>query len=109
MCRMRVDAGACRMSTVVTAEMDEGMAIRITIESDCPNIERVKDRLGPVDPFSEISNGFGDSAVYGWARELPHVACPVPCAIVKCVEVEGGLGVKRDVSMGFERAASRDT
>lgn len=101
MCKMCVDAGACRMSATITADMDDSFRVVIGIDTNCPNINRIKGSLGSVDPFTEIGAGFAGSEVYRWASGLPHVACPVPCAIVKCVEVAGGLGVRKQVSMGF--------
>ncbi len=32
-------------------------------------------------------------------QHLPHSACPVPCALIKGLEVASGLGLKKDVHM----------
>ena len=99
-CNVCLDAGACRMNVNIRAALDESFKVKLVIDTNCPNINKIKDQLTEVDPFTEISNsGFEGSTVYNWAKGLPHVACPAPCAIVKAVEVAGGLGVKRDVEM----------
>ncbi|MFT0899313.1 DUF6951 family protein [Candidatus Methanoprimaticola sp. MG2] len=101
-CNLCLDAGACRMKVKIIADLDDEYKVKLNIETNCPNINKIKDKLTVVDPLTEISNsGFAGSSVYEWAKELPHVACPAPCAIVKAVEVAGGLGVKRDVQMNF--------
>lgn len=98
------------MRTRIVAVLGDDFRVSLSIETDCPNIERIKVSLGPVDPVAEVSGGIGGSAVYEWAKGLPHAACPVPCALVKCVEAEGGLGLKRNVSMTFaDRAAAAIT
>jgi hypothetical protein len=44
-----------------------------------------------------------ETVIYKWASErLPHAACPVPCALVKAVEVAGDLGLKRAVKIEIE-------
>ncbi len=44
-----------------------------------------------------------ETDIYKWASEtLPHAACPVPCAMIKAVEVASDMGVKRDVEIKIE-------
>ena len=37
------------------------------------------------------------------ARHLKHAACPVPAAVLKALEVEAGLNVKKDATIVFEK------
>ncbi len=83
--------------------MDESFMVKIEIDTNCPNINKIKDSLPLIDPTKEISQfGFANSEVYKWAVGLPHVACPIPCAIVKVVEVASDMGLKKPVSMEFQ-------
>ena len=36
-------------------------------------------------------------------RHLRHPACPVPAAVLKTLEVEAGLNVRKDATIVFER------
>ena len=45
---------------------------------------------------------FTENIVYRTCSCLPHVACPVPCSMVKAGEAAGMLALKKDVSMKFE-------
>ncbi len=57
----------------------------------------------PVNPYTEIESPICESDIYRWATDvLPHAACPVPCALIKAVEVVSDMGVKRDVSIQIE-------
>ncbi len=101
-CKVCVDAGVCKMKTLITAK-DNGMGlIEIDIKSDCPNILKMSWKLEPMSPYAEVEANFMNSSVYKLAAEtIPHTACPVPAGIIKALEVAGDLGLKRDASIHF--------
>ena len=103
-CKLCVDAGVCKMKTIITAK-DNGMGmVEIKLESDCPNILKLSWVLEnePLSPYGEVEALFSESSIYKMCDErIPHTACPVPGAIIKALEVAGGLGLKRDVSITF--------
>ena len=102
-CKICVDAGVCKMITVITATTDEMGMVKLDIKSDCPNILRMTWNMETFSPYSEVEAEFYKSEVYKLAQEtpIPHTACPVPSAMVKAIEVAGDLGLKRDVSIRF--------
>ncbi len=97
-----VDAGVCKMKTLITAfENDMGL-VEIHIRSDCPNILKMSWSIEPMSPYSEVEAKFSESEVYRLADEaIPHTACPVPAGIIKALEVAGDLGLKRDSTIHF--------
>ena len=99
-CRVCVDAGVCKMRTLITAK-DNGMGlIELDIKSDCPNILKMSWRLEPMSPYAEAE--FSKSTIYQLANDaIPHTACPVPSAMVKALEVAGDLGLKREAVIRF--------
>ncbi len=102
-CKVTVDPGVCRMNTVILASMDEDMNVKLEITSDCPSIKKLAEKLPPISPYTEVGNHFLESQIYQTANDtVAHLACPVPCAIVKAVEVAGGLGLKRNVTITIE-------
>ena len=102
-CKLCVDAGVCKMKTIITATTDEMGMVKLDIKSDCPNILRMTWKMETFSPYSEVEAEFYKSEVYKLAQEtpIPHTACPVPSAMVKAIEVAGDLGLKRDVSIRF--------
>ncbi len=101
-CRVCVDAGVCKMRTLITAK-DNGMGlIELDIKSDCPNILKMSWRLEPMSPYAEVEAEFSKSTIYQLANDaIPHTACPVPSAMVKALEVAGDLGLKREAVIRF--------
>lgn len=102
-CTVDVDAGVCKMKTTIHAVQDDttGM-VHIDIKSDCHNILKLSWRFPEINPYTEIESPICETETYKQASEhLPHAACPVPCAIIKAVEVASDLGIKRDVTINI--------
>ncbi|MCL2148212.1 MAG: hypothetical protein FWH47_02620 [Methanomassiliicoccaceae archaeon] len=103
-CKVTVDAGVCKMITVITAKSnpDTGM-IDIDIQSDCPNVLKMSWSVKPICPYTEVEAAMNETEIYKYASDaLPHAACPVPCGVIKAIEVAGDLGLKRDVTIKVE-------
>ncbi|MBR4227418.1 MAG: hypothetical protein IKR86_11825 [Candidatus Methanomethylophilaceae archaeon] len=100
-CRVLVDAGVCKMRTLITAREEMGL-VHLDIKSDCPNVLKMSWRLQPISAYSEVEANIHASEIYALANEdIPHAACPVMAGIIKAIEVAGGLGLKRDCSIHF--------
>ncbi len=101
-CMVCVDAGVCKMKTLIIAKENDMGLIELTIKSDCPNILKMSWKLEPMSPYSEVEAEFSKSEIYKLANDaVPHTACPVPAGMVKALEVAGDLGLKRDCSIKF--------
>ena len=103
-CKVTVDAGVCRMRTVIIAKANpETGMVDVELQSDCPNILKMSWAVKPICPYTEVEAPMNETDVYKLASDsVPHAACPVPCGIVKAIEVAGGLGLKRDVIIKVE-------
>jgi hypothetical protein len=100
-----VDPGACRFKSRVTACFDEG-GVRIDVTSDCPHVNLLAQRLTDLhlQPFDALKMPWNANVVYlECGRVLKHATCPLPLAILKCIEAATGLAVQKDVSIKFER------
>ena len=98
-----VDAGVCRFKTVITATMDEEMNIVFKVKSECPAVREMAKSMTPVPIFEAISMPFSENKIYKeFGAKLQHVACPVPCALVKTAEVTGDMALKKEVSIKLE-------
>jgi len=87
---------------VIATASDDMMSVNIAFESDCPMVRSIGEING-INPYEAIGTPFTESEIYKrCAQCLRHTACPVPCAIVKAVEAEAGLGLKKPVSIEFE-------
>ncbi len=98
-----VNAGVCGLKTkIIATASDDMMTVNVRIESECPMVSKM-DPLEGINPYEAIATPFTESEIYKKAAGcLKHTACPVPCGIVKAVEAESGMGLKRPVSIEFE-------
>lgn len=100
---VNVQAGVCGMGSKITASMnDDMMSLNVIIESDCPMVKKMSPIEG-INPYEAVGEPFNESKVYCKAAQcLKHTACPVPCGVIKAIEAEAGLGLKKPVSISFE-------
>lgn len=98
-----VDAGVCRFKTVIIATMDEEMNIVYKVKSECPKVREVGKTMEPIPLFEAIAMPFTENRIYkDYANNFEHVACPVPCALVKAAECAGEMALKKNVSFTIE-------
>ena len=111
MTRVKVEPGVCGLTTVVTADSEDQMEVRLKISSACEAVRKMGDELGDAsDAFELCLCRPGCGPLYDYARDhFPgHAACPVPAGILKCVEAECGLALKRDAAITFLPAEEGD-
>ncbi len=105
MTRVEIDPGICGQICRVEAQVQEdGQHVRIQAETGCPHIRGLLDDVGPVaDGWGLCFNTPGAGPLYGAAPAHlpPHGGCPVLSGIIKCVEAECGLALKKDSHLHF--------
>lgn len=95
-----IDAGICGFHTTVVAEADSMRAVRLAIESECPQIRKAADQLPEMDMLEELRAGLGQGHVYSVLSGcVRHVTCPVGSGILKAAEASAGLALPKDVSI----------
>ena len=100
MAKAEINSGICGFTTTVTARADGLSRVRLTIESECPAVQRLAEQLTEVDPLREITFRGNGPVVNKVAPDcLRHAACPVPIGIIKAVEVSAGLALPADVTI----------
>lgn len=103
MTKVFVQPGGCGFTVTITAEKGEARKIRITLETDCEMVQKMREDVRELDRTASLM-GFSRNPVYRCAaKHLKHAACPVPSAVLKALEVEAGLNVPKDVIVTFEK------
>jgi len=98
-----IRAGICGFTARVHSEASGDGTVGLSIESDCPSVQRLAARLVQVDPWREITYRGQGPLILAEARAcLPHPACAVPSGILKCVEAAAGLALPADVAIHFQ-------
>ena len=106
MVQVKVDPGICGQKTCIKLAQLDSQKIKIDIQSDCPDINKLGEEIGEVDAYDEIFANIGSSPVYNKAcKYCGHAACPVPMAILKGIEVASGLALAKDVNIEIEKIA----
>ena len=104
MTKLKVNPGICGMEAIITADSEDGMECEISVESSCKMIQKLFEGIGGSVNAYEVCMPRGDEEKFAAAllRQYPtHAACPMISALIKCVEAECGLALKKDVSFSF--------
>ena len=101
MTNVEVTAGICGFTAIVSAQKVEKLKTMIQIE--CEKIASLGEILLDLDLQDIFQRPFNNGKIYTMAaRSNIHASCPIPCAIIKAVEVEMGLALKKDVKIIFK-------
>lgn len=104
MAKAKVFAGACGFTTVVKVSKIAKMKVRVQVISACQDVRRMNDDLAEVDCSRGVFGSMVDSYIYRVASDkLKNSDCPVPCAIIKAIQVELGGAIPKDVTIKITR------
>jgi len=99
-----VTPGICGLVARIECRADEAYNASITLESACPRAQEFGGLVQQIAVLDEIGRTFADSRVYSAASAAGlHLACPLPMAILKAIEVATGLGLPADVHLTLRR------
>jgi hypothetical protein len=103
MTMIAVDPGACGFICRIEVKGTGRYEATVTLESQCKQIKRLAQDFGSVD-FMAIAKGrYGENPISQAAAKCGlHPSCPIPCSLIKAVEAELGMAVKKSVSIAFE-------
>jgi hypothetical protein len=107
MARALVDPGVCGFAVAVVAERGPGRTVRVTLETECEMVRKMAGELAVLDVRSALGRHADNPVLRAAAAHLRHVACPVPSAILKAVEVEVGACAPKDVHVRLEKGPAR--
>lgn len=102
-CKITINAGACKRITTINAVGDDMGVVTITLDTDCEYLQKMAPHIEPINAYTEVEAPINTTITYKLATDhLPHAACPVPCGMIKAIEVASEMGLKKDVSMKIE-------
>jgi hypothetical protein len=89
------------MPATVEVKKKDKKTFTLAITSDCEMVERLGKEIPELD-FMDAFKRLPENPAYKKAAScLKHVSCPVPCGILKALEVEAGLNVPKDCVIQF--------
>ena len=103
--KVKIQPGICKLITTVTAESEDGLEVKIKVNSACKAVEDMMEKLGEdFDAYELCLCKPGCGPLYDYAKEhFPgHASCPTIAGIIKCAEAECKLALPCSVSIDFE-------
>ncbi len=103
---MQVDPGICGFTCSINAFKDGKHSVKFEIQSDCDQIQNLAGDLGKIsmkDLFLPMSR---NPIFLSAEKSQCHLACPIPCSLVKAAEVALGLALPKRVMITFEKRIS---
>jgi len=102
MTKLIISPGACGFVTAVTVRKKGGKAYAVSVETECETVRKLGEAVAELN-MMDCFTRFVDNPVYRKASStLKHASCPIPSGILKTLEVEAGMSVRKDVTMKFE-------
>jgi len=104
MAQVRIKPGICGLCTTVIATSEDEQNAQLKIVSECPNFKKMETELTQADAYVECFAKVGEGKIYETCRKYcKHSACPVPCGIIKAVEVACGLALPKDATIEISK------
>ena len=104
MTKVRIEAGICGHVTEVTAVSEDGMDVKLTVDTDCGAVKKMFEELGEeFDAYELCLTKPGTGPLYEYAAEnlISHGACPVIAGVTKAAEAECRLALPKNASITF--------
>jgi len=106
MTKVKIEPGICGFTTTVraTADPDDETELTVRVATGCPSVKSMMEELGESFDAYECclqKPGVGPFYEYAQAHFPVHVSCPVINGILKCMEAEAHLALKKDASIAF--------
>ncbi len=102
MTKVEINPGACGFLVTILATKVERKKANVAIQTECEQVNELASMITHLTVQDILGFPFAEDKVYQAAKiVIRHASCPVPCGIIKTVEAELGLAVKRDVHIHF--------
>jgi hypothetical protein len=101
MTKILIHPGACGMQVTVAVQNMDKKTFSVTITSECEMVGKLAKEITELTLMDAYKSLLNNPVYTKGASCLRHVSCPVPCGILKALEVEAGLNVPKDCVIHF--------
>jgi hypothetical protein len=102
MTKVVVDPGVCGFRCEIEVRKDAAGNARVSMESGCAQVSKLNENLGSLT-LEDIFTAPGKNKVFDVSQQAGcHATCSVALAVLKCLEVEMGMALPRDVAIRFD-------
>jgi hypothetical protein len=105
MAKVTLMPGPCGLVSVIEAQKTDRRTVSVKLPTQCGNYKPLEEELTEFNAFDEVLGKLGPGAKYTSfaSKYSKHAACPLPCAIIKAVEVASGMALPKDVTIKIEK------
>jgi len=100
--RVLVDPGVCGFRCVIWAQREGKQQVRLLLESECVQVQRLAARLEVITLRGLFSPLSRNPIFVAAEKARCHASCVIPVAVAKAAEVALEMAIPRDVRILFE-------
>ena len=101
MTKVIVHPGICGFDAHLEVKASES-TLKLQIKSECKDVKSLARVLTEIPKQDWMNTEGFAKKIYEYVSRSPrHLSCPIPCAIMKAIEVELGLALKKNVEIKF--------
>jgi len=89
------------MQVTVEVQKKDKKTFAVVITSECEMVGKLAKEITELTLIDAYKGLLNNPVYTKGAACLKHVSCPVPCSILKALEVEAGLNVPKDCVIHF--------
>ncbi len=109
MTKVCVDPGACGFVCLIEVSRTKKYKAAVRLQSRCKQIVELAAEICEVDFMDIVGRAFGENQIFlSGARCKLHPSCPIPTALVKAVEAELDMAVKKNVTITLTSDCQED-
>ena len=102
MTKVNAEPGACGLTCRIEVSRTEKYRVEVRLRSECKQINKLAEEIGEIDFMKVMKGAYGQSDLFQSAPKCHlHQSCVIPTAILKAVEAEVGMAVKKDILITF--------
>ena len=102
MTKVIVHPGICGFDAYIEVKASE-RTLKLQIESECNNVKNLAGGLTEISKEDWMNTKDYANKIFKFVSgDIRHLSCPIPCAIMKAIEVELGMALKKDVEIKFK-------
>ena len=102
MTKVRVEPGACGLTCLIEVNRTEKYRAMVSLQSECKQITKLAEEITEIDFLKVMQGAFGQNHLFQSVPKCKlHQTCVIPTAIMKAVEAEVGMAVKKDIVIAF--------
>jgi len=105
MVKTKVEAGVCGFVAEIEATSEDSQMVSFKIKTDCEKIDKLANKLVPVDAYNEIKEGFKGELYKIIVQELTGCCsgCAVSVGIFKSMQVAANLALPKDININITK------